>query len=138
LRLEPRDVKPVVGRLSDGLPAAAAGIEVGDRILRINGNEIAGFSDIEKVIREESAKNPRLAVVVQRANEQLDFQLEAIAQTGADGKSRYLIGIGSPDAHDATLKYDPLAAVPRAFAETWDVTLSSLKMLKMLIVGQAS
>ena len=49
-----------------------------------------------------------------------------------------MIGIGSVDAHDATLQYGPLAAIPQAFAETWDVTVSSLNMLKMLVVGKAS
>ena len=49
-----------------------------------------------------------------------------------------MIGIGSTDAHDALQQYGPLAAIPQAFAKTWDVTKSSLGMLKMLVVGRAS
>jgi regulator of sigma E protease len=138
LSLQPRELKPVIGRVSKGLPAEKAGIEVGDRILRINGHEISGFRDIETMIPEESSKNPRIGLVVQRGNEQLDITLNAITQTGSDGKPRFVIGIGGTDAHDATLQYGPIAAIPRAFAETWDVTLSSLNMLKMLIIGKAS
>ncbi len=138
LTLQPRAVPAVIGRVGDGSPAAAAGLEVGDRIVRINGRDITGFGDIEKVVPEESAKNPQLALVVQRGNDRLDVRLTAAQQTAADGSSRFIIGIGSTAAHDATLQYGPLAAIPRAFAETWDVTASSLNMLKMLIVGKAS
>ena len=49
-----------------------------------------------------------------------------------------LIGVGSSAAYDAKLQYGPLAAIPQAFAETWDATKSSLSMLKMLVVGRAS
>lgn len=38
--------QPVVGHVDVGLPAYEAGMERGDRILRINGNPIAAFDDI--------------------------------------------------------------------------------------------
>jgi regulator of sigma E protease len=137
LRLQPREREAVIGRISDGLPAAAAGLEVGDRILRINGHDVSNFSDIETLIPEQAAKDPELALRIQRGNEQLDVTLTATEVTEADGSQRYLIGIGSRSGHDATLKYGPLEAIPRAFEKTWDVTKSSLGMLKMLLVGQA-
>ncbi len=137
LKLQPRTLPPVIGRFGEGSPAAAAGLEVGDRIVRINGREVASFRDVETIIPEETAKDPRLGIVVQRGGDQVDVVVTAKEAAGADGKPRYMIGIGSTDAHDATLKYGPLAAIPRAFAETRDVTISSLNMLKMLVVGQA-
>jgi regulator of sigma E protease len=138
LRLQPRESEPVIGRLGDGMPAKAAGLEVGDRILRINGRDIASFSDIEKIVPEEAARDPGLALLIQRGDQQLDLRLTATETAGADGQKRYVIGIGSADAHDALQQYGPLAAIPQAFAKTWDVTKSSLGMLKMLVVGRAS
>jgi len=137
LSLAPRMLPPEIGRVSAGDPAAAAGIEVGDRIVRINGREISSFRDIETVIPEESAKNPRLAITVQRGNERIDLNLTARTTTDPDGSSRFIIGIGSKAAHDATLRYGPLDAMPRALTETWDVTASSLNMLKLLVTGKA-
>jgi regulator of sigma E protease len=137
LNLAPRERPAEVGLVSEGKPAAAAGIEVGDRILRINGREVSSFSDIESMIPEEAARNPHLSLVIQRGGKQLDIGLDAATVDAGDGKSRFIIGIGSTDSHDATLKYGPLAAIPRAFAETWDTTKSSLGMIKMLLVGKA-
>ncbi|SFN48690.1 RIP metalloprotease RseP [Dokdonella immobilis] len=138
LRLQPREREPVIGRVGDGMPAKAAGLEVGDRILRINARDIASFSDIETIVPEEAAKDPELSLVIRRGDEQLDVRLIATETDGADGKKRYVIGIGSTDAHDALQQYGPLAAIPQAFAKTWDTTKSSLGMLKMLVVGRAS
>ena len=138
LSLQEREREPVIGHLGDNMPAAAAGLQVGDRILRINGRPIANFSDIERVIPEEAARDPQLDLVVKRADEQREINLTATEMAGADGKPRFVIGIGAAPAHDAVLKYGPLEAIPQAFAKTWDVTRSSLSMLKMLVVGRAS
>ncbi|MBL0164785.1 MAG: RIP metalloprotease RseP [Xanthomonadales bacterium] len=138
LSLQPRKQPAIIGRISDDMPAAAAGLRSGDRILRINGQEVASFADIESLVPEQAARNPALDLVIKRGEEQLDIKLKAREITAADGKSRFVIGIASTDSHDATLKYGPLDAIPQAFAETWDVTKSSLGMIKMLVVGRAS
>ncbi|MEO7014209.1 MAG: RIP metalloprotease RseP [Dokdonella sp.] len=138
LSLQPRRQPAIIGKVSDDMPAAAAGLKSGDRVLRINGHEVTAFADIESLVPEQAARDPELALIIKRGDEQLDIKLKAREITAADGKSRFVIGITSSDAHDATLKYGPLAAIPRAFAETWDTTKSSLGMLKMLVVGRAS
>ncbi len=138
LSLAPRERPAVVGRISDGDPAAQAGIQVGDRILRINDRDVNGFSDIETLIPEEAARDPQLDLLIQRGNERIEIPLTAAAVDAGDGKSRFIMGVGSTAAYDAKLQYGPLAAIPQAFAETWDATKSSLSMLKMLVVGRAS
>ncbi len=138
LSLQPRERAPTIGSVSDDMPAAAAGLKAGDRILRINGHEVTSFADIETMVPEQAARDPELALVIKRGNEQLDIKLKAREITAADGKSRYVIGIASTNSHDATLKYGPLDAIPQAFAETWDTAKSSLGIIKMLVVGRAS
>src|SRR5262245_64642207 len=41
---------PVVGRISDGGPAAAAGIQTGDAITTINGRSVTYWEDVERAI----------------------------------------------------------------------------------------
>ncbi|MGH7750298.1 MAG: RIP metalloprotease RseP, partial [Candidatus Dormibacteria bacterium] len=114
LSLKPPAMPAVVGRLSRELPAAAAGLKIGDRITRINGQPVADFRAIETLIPQQAAKSPRLDLVVQRGNERLELAVTAVNQPAADGKPHWVIGIGSPDPHDALLKYGPLAAIPAA------------------------
>lgn len=35
-------------------------------------------------------------------------------------------------------QYSPVAALPRAFQKTWEVSIFTLKMLKKIVIGQAS
>ena len=137
LTLAPRERPAEIGLVADDKPAAAAGIKVGDRVLRINGRDVSSFADIERIVPEEAAKNTHLSLLIQRGSDQLDVGLDAIALTAADGKSRFVIGIGSVNGYDATLHYGPLAAIPQAFSETWETTASTLKFIKMLVVGKA-
>ncbi len=137
LTLAPRERPAEIGMVADGKPAAAAGIKVGDRIVRINSRDVSSFADIESIVPEEAAKNPHLSLLIQRGGDQLDIGLDAIPLTAADGKSRFVIGIGSVNGYDATLHYGPLAAIPQAFSETWETTASTLKFIKMLVVGKA-
>jgi regulator of sigma E protease len=46
----PEAVGPVVNRVGDGMPAEQAGIVSGDRIIRINDNEITEWSDLVNII----------------------------------------------------------------------------------------
>ena len=43
-------VRPIIGEVTPGKAAAAAGLQVGDRIVRINGDVIEGFDDLSMAI----------------------------------------------------------------------------------------
>ena len=43
-------VRPIIGEVTPGKAAAAAGLQVGDRIVRINGDPIEGFDDLSMAI----------------------------------------------------------------------------------------
>ena len=85
------------------------------------------------------AKSPMLKFEVERGGRHLDFSVGAIQQPAADGQStRWVTGIEGPDAHDAVLRYGPLAAVPAAFRETWRQTKDMLGLLGSIVTGHAS
>jgi Zn-dependent M28 family amino/carboxypeptidase len=47
-----------VGRVQSDSVAAAAGLQVGDRILRIGESDVGGLSDLRRAIRAQTAKQP--------------------------------------------------------------------------------
>ena len=58
---------PIVGTAMPGLPAAKAGMQGGDRIVSVNGVAIDDYAQFQKLIPEQAAKSPTLAIVVARS-----------------------------------------------------------------------
>jgi regulator of sigma E protease len=126
----------VAGSVPDG-PAARAGMLVGDRIVSINGLPTATFAKLVSVVAEQAAKSPLLHVIVERGT--ATVPLDIVAEQRAEGdKSRWIIGIGTADVHNAVQHFGPLQAIPEAFAETWKQTRSTFAMVGGMLSGQAS
>src|SRR2546430_9567424 len=49
-------VRPILGEVVPGKPAARAGLQVGDRILAVNGDRIDNFDDLRMVISMNAGK----------------------------------------------------------------------------------
>jgi regulator of sigma E protease len=137
LKLKGPSVPPIAAKVRDGMPADAAGVRDGDRILAINDTPVSDFAALGDLIQKEAARSPVLKFEVERASSHLDLSVRAIQQ-GDDGEQRWVTGIEAPDAHDAVLRYGPLAAVPAAFEETWHSATRMLKLLGQIVTGQAS
>jgi len=139
LKLKFPSVPAVAANVRSGMPAAVAGLEDGDRIVAVNGTPVADFAALGDTIQKEAAKSPVLAFEVQRGTEHQNLTVHAVKQDGAtDQPARWVTGIEAPDAHDAVLRYGPIAAVPAAFAETWHAAGNMLTLIGQIFTGQAS
>jgi regulator of sigma E protease len=137
LKLKAPAVAAIAAKVRSGMPAAAAGLADGDRIVAINGTPVSEFAALGELIQKEAAESPVLGFEVERGSQRLDFNVHAIQQTDDSG-TRWVTGIEAPDAHDAVLRYGPIAAIPAAFQETWHSATRMLKLLGQIVSGQAS
>jgi len=128
----------VVGSLSAGMPAARSGLQVGDHIVRINGQTTTDFDNISALISEQAAKDPHLDIVVQRNG--ADVSIPVVAEKSeVEGVTRWRIGIGpAPGSTDALERYGPLQAVPVALHETWKNARNTVSMIASIVTGAAS
>ncbi len=148
--IEPRQwaLAPVVGTVQADSAAAHAGLQPGDRILAIDSDTISDWRDVSTAIQKFAGPDKALTLAVERAGEHVTLQATPVrnpsatsATAAAPGAPNWLLGIsakpGEPK-YDATLHYGPLAAVPRAFGETWERTRQTLDMLWSMVTGRAS
>ncbi|MGD9584488.1 MAG: RIP metalloprotease RseP [Lysobacterales bacterium] len=137
--LRPAGFAFVAETLSAGDPAAQAGIQRGDRLLEINGKPARDFDTFVDLLQREAAIDPTVRVGIERAGDRLQISVTARHETAGDPSSRYLIGIGPrvPEPN-TTLRYNPLAALPAALAETWVTTGKTLALLRDMLVGVIS
>ncbi|MBA3949351.1 MAG: RIP metalloprotease RseP [Acidobacteria bacterium] len=97
-----QDEPAVVGRMSDGSPAQQAGIQVGDRIVRIDDVETPTWDDVFMYIVPKA--NREVVVTVDRGGRTVDARLTPDAETkyeigdiGVTPATRLQLSIVSPD-----------------------------------------
>ncbi len=71
--VNPGQVKPVVGAVAAGSPAARAGLEAGDRLVRIDGQPVASWQDFAVAVTLAPGKP--MALTVRRGTKSLETRL---------------------------------------------------------------
>lgn len=134
-------IYPVIGKLVDGGVAQRAGLQVRDRILRVNGQDIALWEDWVAVVRSHPGKP--MAVEIERAGALVKLSLtpdtfdEADQRIGRIGAAAY-IDKAVFEAMLIEVHYPPLEALSEALRKTWETSVVSLKMMGKMVVGDVS
>ncbi len=132
---------PVLGQVVPGSAAEKAGLAAGDRITHAEGQALATWDDVVKAVRQRPQQPLRLGIERAGVSMQVEVTPEAVSVNGAR------IGrIGAapeiPASHAQRIfvevRHGPLASLTHAIAKTWDISVFSLKMLGMMLVGEIS
>ena len=136
-----RSLPPVVGKLVPGGAAEAAGLKPGDRVVSINGTAIGDWNQLTDTTRKDAGPHRTLALVVMRDGKRLSMSLQPRLTSEPDGTRVWAIGIYAKPVtaeYDTVLRRGPLAAVPAAIEQMWDLTATTVKMLGHMLTGSAS
>ena len=119
-------------------PAALAGMQGGDRIVSINGQVVSDFITFGKLVQADAAKSPRLAIVVERAGKPLQLNVTARWESLEGQPQQWAMGISTPTAEPAIVRYGPIRALGASLDTTWRNTTQTFSMLGKMLSGQAS
>ncbi|NHC05728.1 RIP metalloprotease RseP [Azonexus fungiphilus] len=140
LRFYRPDLPPVIGRVMDG-PAQHAGIQLGDRVVAIDGRAIASWHELVMAIRDAGGRQLRLELLRQTENFTVDLVPEVFSEAG---KRIGKIGIGVAETGESRrplrtfVSYGPVESAVKAVRETWDKSVFSLLMLGKMLTGEVS
>lgn len=117
--------EPILGKISEGGPAQKAGLQEGDRILAIDGQEMSTWEEIVSIVSQSPDK--KLDFVIQRNQEQAHVPIvtENMENVGK-------IGVYQPVSKDALL------SVRYAGDTTWQYSTLIFKGLGMIVTGKVS
>lgn len=129
-------IEPIVGQVMPDSPAQEAGLQAGDRVLKIGEDKVSGFSDIPYLIATNLGTP--VTLLLDRAGKEMNITLTPREVEDDDGLGnkvkRPLIGIKS-----AEIKYENVG-FPRAVGEsamrTYMVSVSTLKVVGQMITGK--
>ena len=122
-------VPPVVSSVMENSAAQKAGIQVNDRFLRINGNEISDFTALRRFVQLDST----LDIVVERDGKEVALQAHLSHETGGAK-----LGVVSNAKIGDFKKVSIAQAFVQALKDTWDMTVDTTIILKRIITRQRS
>jgi regulator of sigma E protease len=141
LRLYRPPLEPVLGQVLAGGAAERAGLQSGDRIVRVDGKPIDNWDAFVNAVR--SRPGSALNITFERGGAEQTVQVvpEAV-NAGAARIGRIGAGPKQPEGYAEKLlirvQHGPLASLGRAVAKTADIALFSLKMLGKMLIGEVS
>jgi regulator of sigma E protease len=134
-------VQPVIGKLAEGGVAQRAGLRADDRVVRIDGHDIAQWKELVEAVRSHPGTSLRLEI--ERAGSSLVLEVtpdavnEAGKQIGKIGAAPF-VNQREFDALTTEVSYAPIAALRQAVRKTWETAAVSLKMMGKMVFGEIS
>ena len=127
-------LKPVVGKLSPDMPAQAAGLKPGDRIMYINKIPVKTWE--EMAARIDSSGGQNLELVVEREGETFTVTVTPAVVDGktifGEPRKRYVLGIVA-SGEVVREHVGPLTAITMSLKSTWDIIrLTAIGVAKMV------
>jgi regulator of sigma E protease len=132
----------VVGEVSPGSAAAAAGFQRGDVIQRADTTQIASFEDVIAYVKKRGAQPIQFDVYRGGQTIQLVATPKLGEAPGANGKTerRLLLGLSRtlPRQYIERIRYNPVQALGVGVTRTWDVLDTTVYYLGRMVRGQVS
>lgn len=133
-------IAPVVGSVAPGSAAARQGLQVGDRILAINGQPVQDWLSLSQRVRREPEQ--LLSIRVARGAQVLELAVMPQGHRDALGQRVGQLGVGPkvdpaqlqvPAAYRTTVQYGPVEALTQAVHKTGQMSWMTLQgMVKMV------
>ncbi len=131
-----------IGEIVAGEPADEAGLMPGDRIIRVNGQDVSNWEAWVNYVRERPGQLMELEI--DRGGDYQVVEITPKTIEGSDGKAYGRIGAGVKvpdnlmDDYRAVVRFGPVDSVGQALDKTWDLSVLMLKMLGKMVIGEVS
>ncbi|PJI51027.1 MAG: RIP metalloprotease RseP [Pseudomonas sp.] len=133
-------VAPVIAELDEIGPAKAAGLQIGDLIVTLDGQAVTDWQNVVERVRAKP--EAKVALGIERAGRHEELVLTLAAKGEGKARTGYLgAGVAGgqwPADMLREVSYGPVAAVGQALSRTWSMSLLTLDSLKKMVLGQLS
>ncbi|MEO8300585.1 MAG: RIP metalloprotease RseP [Rhizomicrobium sp.] len=134
-------VTPLIGQVTEGSPAAIAGIKSGDLVTKVDDTVITNFQQLPEIISVSGGST--LAVGIRRAGQDLTLQVTPRLMKTRDvlgnNTSQMVIGVRpDPKAPITHERYGLVGAFGAACSDTWNITKGTILGIAQMIRGHGS
>ncbi|WP_058912343.1 sigma E protease regulator RseP [Entomohabitans teleogrylli] len=130
-------IEPVLAEIQKDSAASKAGLQPGDRIVKVNGQSLEQWGTFVNLVRDNPGN--ALSVDIERQGEPLSLTLIPDTKPGK-AKAEGFAGvvpkvIPLPDEYRTIRQYGPFTAIAQATEKTWQLMALTVRMLGKLITG---
>lgn len=133
------DLSTKIGTILDGYPAQAAGIQVNDQIVGVNGQPVESWTQLQEAIA--TSKGPTIRVRLRRNGEEIERVIAPRAETVKTIFGKYkearMIGI-RPTEDLVSLRYSAGVSLVKAMQELAKITALTYKAILAMLTGAMS
>jgi regulator of sigma E protease len=127
---------PVIGKVSTGMPAAAAGLKPGDRIVAVDGKPMNSWMDFSSAVKSHGGAPVKFEIeragagAAERLNLVIKPKLEEEKPVFGTSSKQWIVGV-MPRGDEMIQRYNPFTAAYKA-------VVTSVSMTGQLVMGIAS
>ena len=133
-------ISPVLREIDPQGPAQAAGVQLGDRLLAINGMPVEEWQQVLDAFKVLPGK--QVSLRLERDGSQFDLPVTLGERGEGENRSGYLgVGVGAVDWPADMLRevrFGPLDAVGEGLRRAWNMTLLTFDSVRKMLVGELS
>jgi regulator of sigma E protease len=132
--------EPVLGDIKPGGPAEKAGLKAGDRVLRVDGQNVVDATSLRVQIRASGARGDPLpqSWQIERGGRSLAIEIKPVRVDDHGqqvGRIEAVVG-NRPQMDLVTLGFAD--GLLQGIERTWDMSAMSLRMFGRMLIGEAS
>ncbi len=124
------DDQAILGEMFPNEPAAEAGLQPGDRVIEINGEEIESFTDMTNIVRESPGETLNFTVLRNDSTEEFQVTPEMNEELGYA-----MIGVNQRVERE---RINPILAVGRGVIYTFEVVVITIAGFAELIAQRTT
>jgi regulator of sigma E protease len=130
----------VVGKFVPNSPAQAAGMQVGDKIVSIDGAAISDFAQIGQHVMLFPGESVEIAIERNGAAQKISVRLADVAKRDSFGNIAHVgqLGVGADLTKVHRVRLGPVQAIGAAFQQCFDVMGSMVTAIQQIVVGKRS
>jgi regulator of sigma E protease len=133
------DMPPILGEIVADSPAERAGLQTGDELISANGKQLSSWQGWVALIQSSADEEMSIEILRDGQVQQLNITPAADENNvGRIGAAVNTEGYEIPAELRSELRYGPLAAIPQAFSQTWQFSVTTLSGLWGMLVGTVS
>lgn len=130
-----------VGSVLNGYGAEEAGIQAGDKIIALNGEELKSWDDLQVAVFDQEPQST-VKVLVSRGGKEFNLNVKLkekeLQDTLGSKRNVGLLGITPNTAETVKIKYGLIKAFSLSAEKTWTLTVITYKAIWRMITGKLS